>query len=547
MKKLMFASALAAGFAAFGWNDSGTINAIDFERYPDQLSGEAGIGMRDDAGNLSSESGFFWFYESKDSSTDGSGVKTYGMNDNLPTFNYTNNLLPAEFIATGGAQLANNKYLELSTEGGTLWRSFTDTGDCQGLGQGVDLGTDGTGTKLYIDTMVQFTPTEDGDDPQVTADDKLAIWLNVETAEGSDEATTNLCVLAYDYTAAKSVRCEITNAGEVKPGVWYRLTVQAIGDITGGNMNLPGFKIWLDGRLLTSNFPAIDSVGLDYLVNDVGTLTADEAADIAAGSVFASLQGAGLDGTSVIFQGVGFKGSGAIDDLVISDGDPKFFTQANSLDFTLTWDANVSAVSYTIGSGTAISVEDLTDCTLTVAVPAGETVTVAATAKDWYEVKAGIGAVTVDEAKTVAITTGLVTSPFEGVTTSDVLAKWAVTKGIKPGDITADNLEAAYNAYLMNTALGVTAELKITAIEELTDGWNITVKATAGEDATIDLATINGKLLVKTAATLEGLATAVPAEFTVTPGANGEATIKVTGTGNFMKATVGLPAPVVEE
>lgn len=547
MKKLLFASACVAAVAAFGdsYMCEGTYNATGLEGY---TAGVGDVGLRNDNGVRYGEGAgpFFWWYQAKDSSTDGSTVKAYGIDDNLPAFDYTK-LVPQEFIPVSGQTMPQNNYLELSTEGGTLWRSFTDTGDAQGLGAGFDMGEDGNYTKFYVDTMVQFTPTEDGGTPAVETEDKLAIWLNVVTSEETGEATTNLCVLAGDFYGAPQIH-KVANAGNIKPGVWYRLTVKGIDDISNGNMHLPGFKVWIDGKLLTSTeAQAISDDDLEFLY-DEGYLDENEVAEIQAGSVFASLRGSDA---SPIFQGIGFKGSGAIDDLVITDDEPNFIGAATSLDFTLSWGEGVSAVSYTIGNVTTPAVNgQKVEC------DAGAVVTINATPADWYVIdSASVAALTVDAADTTrTITASLAATPadagatgLDGVTTEAAKA-WATAKGLTPAGI--GDCDFALNAYLMNTDLSAAPGLQITSITEVENGWQITVKGTQG-DTTVSLAGINGQLNIKAAATLEGLAEAEATPVNLTADQfdeAGVATITVTGDNkNFMKATVGVKvAPAAE-
>lgn len=540
MKKLLFASACVAAVAAFG--AGAAYNWTGFESIP---AGTGNVGLLNDNNQDSGQSstGFFFRYQAKDSSTDGSTVKAYGVNDNLPIFDY-NKLLPNEFAAEG---LANNNYLELSTEGGTLWRAATDTGavpfEDGGLGAGIAMGELGTTDKVYVDTMVQFTPTEDGGTPAVETEDKLAIWLNVETDEDTGVATTNLCVLGKEMFGGAPQVHHITNAGEVQPGVWYRLTVKAIDDITCGDSRFPGFKIWLDGKLLKSDKMAIaadDGTLEDILWNGDGTFDIQGIKD---GSYFGSLQGLLGESDIPMFMGVGFKGSGAIDDLQIGAEDPNFFQAAGTLDFTLVWDENISAVSYTINGGEAKTAVSGTP----IECEADAVVAITATAANaWLEVDAeSVAGFTVTETgKTHTITASEIASPIEGELTADVKA-WATAKGgLTPDQITACTF--AKNAYLMNTDLSAEPGLQITSITEVEGGWQITVKGTQGENA-VTLAGINGALQVKAAATLEGLAEATPATYDVALDAAGVATITVTGDAkNFMKATVGVKTTAVD-
>ena len=214
MKKLTFALACASTFALFAEIKAPTAG---FEEY------EAGAKVANavEPGSQST----YWLYEGASGSDDGSTVKAYG-GENLaaPT--------------TGDA--AGDKYLELSTEGGTLWRSLAEVKQMEnGSATLGDAHTIDSEKGLYIDTMVQFTPTEDGGAPDTTGDDKLAIWLNVGLS--GEVPVTNLMVKASvvdDQGTRTPTTFTLTNAGAVKAGEWYRLTVKAIGDIRRPMMSL---------------------------------------------------------------------------------------------------------------------------------------------------------------------------------------------------------------------------------------------------------------------------------------------------------------------
>jgi len=548
MKKLMFAFACAASVAAF----AADYNLTGFE---DLDAGTTGISAYNDAGAAygSVKEGFFFAYKPASGSTDGSTVKAYGVGDNLPAFDYTK-LVPAAFAAEGLTQL---KYLELSTEGGTLWRGVSETdhsGETPALGGAIDLDPENPNDNIYVDTLVQFTPTEDGTAPAVEPADQMAIWLNVDSTD-PDAPVTNLCVLAARCddvgTSLKTTFVAPNKAQggiDIVPGQWYRLTVKAYGDITNGD-SIPGFVVYIDGKPLKTGTTGLTENYIELLGEDMAV----SVADMLNGSVFCSLwtleeEGAG-DPYAPTFSGVGFKGSGAIDDLVLSTDVPNFFGAVTSVDFTLNWTANFSAVSYTIdGTKTDLTVDEKAAGTTTVKVEPGKTVTVAATAADWYTVTGTTGDIKVDEATEVSLEAALAATPgaagvetLPDVSTADAMA-WAKDK-----KLTLDAIKGckfAQDAYLMNTAdLTNQPGLQVTAIEETEGGWNITVKGTQG-DKDVTLEGIRGVLKIKAAATLADLAKAAAetaSEFTLDD--QGKATIKVSGnTKNFMKAVVGMPA-----
>lgn len=303
MKNLTFALACASTFALFA-----EIKAppAGFEEY------EAGAKV---ANAVEPGSQFtYWLYEGASGSEDGSTVKAYG-GDNLaaPT--------------TGDA--AGDKYLELSTEGGTLWRSLAGVKQMEnGSATLGDAHTIDPEKGLYIDTMVQFTPTEDGGAPDTTGGDKLAIWLNVETGEGLETPVTNLMVKAgHVYRdgseAVDSMTFVLEGTSGVVPGTWYRLTVKAIPDVTKSiadghrNTGVTGYQILLDGQALSTKATVFESSYINWAYDE--WLEDADRDLLQSGTVFA-----GLDGfvTASTLQAVGFKGSGALDNLSISETAP---------------------------------------------------------------------------------------------------------------------------------------------------------------------------------------------------------------------------------
>lgn len=527
MKKLLFACMCAATFGAF----ADPLNSVGFEGIP---AGTGGLGEKTDAGKDTESSGYYFMYEAAtNGSTDSSVVKAYGGEDNLPAFTYPAYPGVPDFFQD---DTANKNYLELSTEGGTLWRSATETWTDDGvrfLGDGITM--QGDNATIYVDTMVQFTPTEDGEIPAVTDEDKLAIWLNVDSSN-EESPVTNLCVYAKrivgDFSDYADTKFTVNNFN-AQPGVWYRLTVKAIDDVLGG-MDFPGFMVYIDGKLLTTDTPTADPDVVD--ANDEFMTAGAE--NMKNGSVFISLVGGESE---PYFRGVGFKGSGAIDNFQIDTAAPGFLTAVGTLDFTLTWGEGISAVSYTIGEDTVAATSGTK-----IDVAPNTAVNVQVTYAPWYvagDDTAGTSFTVSQAGQTYNYTAKLADTPaaagagtaFGDLSTATVKA-WAEAKNITPAQIA----ECAYalDAFLLNTGLDAAPALTITSVEETDGGWNITVKATAG-DATVSLDGINGALKVKTAATLGALADATADTYTATFDADGVATIKVTGDNkNFMKATV---------
>ena len=311
MKKLTFALACASTFALFA---EITAPKADFETYTKDTGWT--VANKVEPGSLST----YWLYEGASNSDDGSTVKAYG-DENLAA--------PAEKYNPG------TQYLELSTEGGTLWRSLA-AGNPAGTDIAGKLGAAHTidpQKGLYIDTMVQFTPTEDGGDPEMAKDgdgnyiDKLAIWLDVNAETG----TTNLCVLArsYDYNenalATEPTRYTLVAADgsemAIQPGVWYQLTVKATKIVDNESLGMiPGFQIFVDGKAMKATTAPVGET-LRQMIQSM--LSEENFALLAGNKLFPSLATMGEGGAAATLQAVGFKGSGALDNLSISETEPQ--------------------------------------------------------------------------------------------------------------------------------------------------------------------------------------------------------------------------------
>ncbi len=300
MKKLMFATALVASAAAFA--DPTAINATSFEGY------SAGP-VISNGGDVGTEGANYFCFTGGDA--DGSLVKAFG-GENLTA--------PGTRTAFYAASnQANLNYLELSTEGGTLWRSINTIGGTSGaytLGSETNVAATGT----YFDALVQFTPTEDGGTPELDAADKLAIWLNVDSNQ-----QTNLMVRAkYWYMDGDEPVGVATNFAvsgvSIQPGTWYRLTVKAIqATTTYSGAYIPAFQIFIDGVSVAAAEPQYEA----ELQTGFATIWAEGMQELAAANkLFPSLAGNPANLAAVTLQGVGFKGSGALDDLVWTEEDP---------------------------------------------------------------------------------------------------------------------------------------------------------------------------------------------------------------------------------
>ena len=140
MKKLLFATALVASAAAFA---DGPISAISFEGYTAGDTFANGGAEKGEDGNDKQAGPYFLYFGDQD----GSSVKEFG-GDNAAAPNITR---PLAFANAS----PNANYLDLSTEGGILWRSISNTiqdGGTNTLGTAQAVTTDG----IYLDTLVQM-------------------------------------------------------------------------------------------------------------------------------------------------------------------------------------------------------------------------------------------------------------------------------------------------------------------------------------------------------------------------------------------------------
>ena len=198
---------------------------------------------------------------------------------------------------------------------------------------------------LYIDTMVQFTVTPDGDVVTNAPTDKLMIYLQEIPAVKDDEgnetvaATTKLMVKAAKHTQVQSGRdtvdnfaaCDVAVSAEgitVTAGQWYRLVVTSYVE-----NSITLFTITLDGVPLVADEKM-------YFSDNSKT-------------IFPSILGKSSQNITY----VGFAGEGVVDNIVAAE----VFETPDVVSFTFAIDIDdgVNSVVYTIGEG-----EGATDATI---------------------------------------------------------------------------------------------------------------------------------------------------------------------------------------
>lgn len=348
-------------------------------------------------------------------------------------------------------------------------------------------------TSTYIDTLVQFTVTPSTDTVAPGGNDKLMIYLKetVKTdLEGNPtgETATNLVVMAgflkADYTVTPK-EFVLTKDG-IKPGVWYRLTVEAVPAVLDAAVvsGAIGFKIKLDNEeLQTGDATFVEDEDLLAVISESEKV----GSGIVDGAVFLSL----LTGEAAkcTLQAVGFAGEGLVDDLIVTDVDPAVRT----VNFTLAFDENkVTAIGYTIGDTPYWETDKLVE-----EVAEGSVITInSITYADGYEfdsftttglTAAGDNKFTVNGETAASLSINAKSSASAGYP-EYIPAEDATVKGLydawKANVAGEGDVNAAQNQFLLNTAASNEAAagdatLKITSIaQNASGGWDIVVGCT---------------------------------------------------------------------
>lgn len=352
MKRLLLS--LTAALALGAYADIGDYGGTGFESL---TPGNALDIAKDDAGD---DGAGFW---------EGKEGEEYGV--------ISNHIESVEVAGLNG----KNNYLKVEADS-TLYRYAIDNAQPT---RTIDVkGKAG----IYFDSLVQFTGAEEI--PVNDADRaKLAVWLyKSDSDDGVFGIGTNLIVTAgYLNSANSSTATNYVTTLNLTEG-WHRLTVKMIPEI-GNDTGVAGFVVFVDG-VEVQNAEVKGDVGS---VMDALNATAAKWAD--KNALFPSMISTGAKDAQT-FECVGFKGQGALDELLVTENAPDF--AADSTFFTLNWDAGLA--SLTIDEDPVEGfVEGEAGSTVITVTAAGSTYTVAAVAKDGYN----LGARTVDESGNIVI------------------------------------------------------------------------------------------------------------------------------------------------
>ena len=218
-----------------------------------------------------------------------------------------------------------NTYLKVDTSNEVLYRSVEAVNDVNALNAGTAIG-DG----LYFDANVQFTASDA--EPDYDSADKLIVWLyNDETA-----GTTNLMITAavgQDSLGNPTVITNFVTSATVNADTWYRLTVKALKD----NSAHTCFQVYVNENLVEATY-------------NEETI-----------STFYSMVRSSGEGLTI--SAVGFKGTGAVDNLVWTTEDPFPVVPPTTVDLTVSVtgeDSYLESLTYKVNNGDPVTYSEAT-------------------------------------------------------------------------------------------------------------------------------------------------------------------------------------------
>lgn len=347
-----------------------------------------------------------------------------------------------------------------------------------------------TNSSVYFTADVQFTASDETSGTNmVTSGDKLLVWLRATEAveavmDGDTEltpavpATTNLIITAASGNAGTPAADYIVaTTGEhgvaIDPARWYKLTIKAVKDGIE-NYETAKFTVELDGEQLSA---------------------ATNGASVAT-TTFNSLVGSG-DGASATITSVGFKGTGALDNLEFG---------------TFTEVAQVCTVSVTVTGGAgAVTVDgtEVDEFPANVECPIGGAINITVEVEDGYVVKYGANTyVPVENVCTIPVD---LTNTEPGATVTVALSVEEAGSATTV-DLTLTGVDAA------NAVVTTSPEI----ITGLTAGTEVTITATPNSNYTytgVDCTgwTLSGTAITKTVTVNANMEVAVPAAVAATP------------------------------
>ena len=304
----------------------------NFEVVPDAKIGTRLYANNDEYGDntVTAQTPFFWYASTNLTEEIAQADPSISFADTTSEFGTYTNFF-GEYIGNrpdiASKAQTTNRCLLIDTEGGRLFRRICGATDS---GEGLSAFQQYSVTNaVYFDSLVQFTVNED-EAPTIQTGDKLAVWL-----QGGE--TTNLVITAGYLGVVDGAESYVNSTNyvvdagkDIVPGVWYRLTIEAIPLIpnaSSGNGYL-GFRVRIDGQEVSTTQGKFTA---DEIANTFGAFVGVyiAGADASAGTDFSGEALQKLFPSLV--QGithcdtlscVAFEGTGAVDDLTFTPNDP---------------------------------------------------------------------------------------------------------------------------------------------------------------------------------------------------------------------------------
>ena len=433
-------------------------------------------------------------------------------------------VVPSNYTYTASSRPLPNphtKVLKLNTEGGVLTNTLATAQSF-------------AAANLYVDAMVKFVPSEELADLGTDQDIKVAVYAYVKEIQADPLITsTNLAIYhGVDDQNGPAPQFFVTNTVTdiaVDADAWHRLTIELANG--SGDPIRQAFRVFVDGVPVTNAVAYQDD--WNAVVNE-----ADEPND---GPWFLSAGNLGTIITDV--AALQFKGTGYIDDLVVTATEPAFEAGAEPFEVTQVIGAGGSSSEPTL----SFEVEANTSTSLT--YTANEFYRIATLTTNAQAIGAAVGAefytVEVDSATAIDVTFAILAG--YGYDTTNVA--WFSANNWTEEDIVAGDF--AQLEMLNVAATNAAAGGAITINDIVMDGND--VKVTVAIDRTMSLGKINGTVCLWGWDTLGGAATKVgsvdasivgsllPADEDI------EHTFTFTGvTQKFFKAVIEETPPVVE-
>ena len=216
-------------------------------------------------------------------------------------------------------------------------------------------------TGVFADMYVKFTASDAADPVVLDKASKLGIWVAAD--DEAETPTTNLMVCAASLVAGAetpvATNFTIAVADNFDFTAEHRVTIRAIEEISEGKLKMAGFVLYIDEELVAAadadyadkiGFTAFNSVAKPFYDNN---------------QLFVSLVEAGTDDAQTIY-GVGFKGTGELTQIALTDADnaPSFAKPA--VDVTIAWGDGVTGFTY---QGIETNVSEAGSVTVTLASP----------------------------------------------------------------------------------------------------------------------------------------------------------------------------------